>query len=331
MQPTISIGALGGTIAMTAVEPGSGARPTLDADTLVASVPALAGLATIRARSIRNKPSASLDVDDVLAALAWAREQADDGATGVVLTHGTDTLEETAYLLDLLWDREAALVVTGAMRAFDQPGSDAAVNLLAATAVASAPESRRRGVLVVLNDEIHLATRVTKASSSGPGAFESPGFGVAGRVVEGTVRYALPALPRPEPLPQPTAGRVDVALIEAPFADDTRAVRALVAAGFVGLVVDGTGLGHVSAVVADELAQIVRDATPVIVASRTFRGGTGRATYGYPGSEMDLIARGAIMAGDLSGRKARLLLHVLLQAGVRGRELEAAFAERGRV
>lgn len=331
MRPVISVGALGGTIAMSQAHPGAGATPSLDAAALVAEVPDLATLATIRATSLRNEPSASIDVAAVLEALAWARAEVDAGATGLVLTHGTDTLEETAYLLDLLWDRDAPLVLTGAMRAFDQPGTDAAANLLAATRAALGDPSRGRGVLVVLNEEIHLASRVTKASSTGPEAFESPGFGPAGQLVEGRLRYAAPPAPRRAPLPAPPPGPVDVVLIEAPLADDGRAVRALVAAGFAGVVVDGSGMGHVAAATADVLEAAVGQGVAVVVASRTLRGGTGRATYGYRGSEMDLLARGAVMAGELSGRKARLLLHVLLAAGQRGEEIAATFADHGLV
>jgi len=105
-------------------------------------------------------------------------------------------------------------------------------------------------------------------------------------------------------------------------------VRALVAAGFPALVVDGTGLGHVSADTSRELTTAVGNGVVVVVASRTARGGTGRATYGYIGSETHLIAGGVLMAGELSGRQARLLLHVLLQAGYRDDALRSAVAER---
>lgn len=331
MRHVISVGALGGTIAMAETTAGTGATPARDAAALVAAVPALAEIADVRAVTVRNKASASLDVTDVLAAFRWARAEVDDGAVGVVLTHGTDTLEESAYLLDLLWDRDQPLVLTGAMRAFDQPGTDAGANLLAAARVACGEESGRRGVLVVLDDEVHAAARVTKVGSTGVGAFESPGFGPGGRLVEGRLRYVAPAAPRPEPLPEPGDGPVDVALLEAALADDGRAVRALTGAGFAGIVVDGSGMGHVSSVAADELEAAIRQGVVVVVASRTLRGGTGRTTYGYLGSEMDLIARGAVMAGELSGRKARLLLHVLLRLGRDGSQIAAAFAQRGLV
>ncbi|HLT83943.1 MAG TPA: hypothetical protein VKZ83_06895, partial [Phototrophicaceae bacterium] len=124
---------------------------------------------------------------------------------------------------------------------------------------------------------------------------------------------------------------VDVALVEAPLADDGRVVRALLAAGFRALVVDGSGLGHVSAATSQVLAGAVADGVVVVVSSRTSRGGTGRATYGYIGSEAQLIEAGVLMAGELSGRKARLLLHVLLHAGYAGEDLAVALEERSRV
>lgn len=331
MQPILAVAAMGGTIAMTAPAPGAAAQPRLDAVALVRGVPELADLAAVLVTSVCTKPSASVEVGDVLEALTWARAQVDDGARGVVVTHGTDTLEETAYLLDLLWDRPEPLVVTGAMRQADLTGTDAPANLLAAARVALAAEARGRGVLVVLNDEIHLAARVTKESSTALDTFASPGFGPVGRVQERHARFASPAAARPAPLPPPEAGPVDVALVEAPLADDGRVVRALLTAGFRALVVDGSGLGHVSAATSQVLAGAVADGVVVVVSSRTSRGGTGRATYGYIGSEAQLIEAGVLMAGELSGRKARLLLHVLLHAGYAGEDLAAALEERSRV
>src|SRR5690625_1639539 len=328
MLPILSVAAMGGTIAMTAPAPGRAARPVLDADALLRGVSGLGELATVRATSVCTKPSASIDVGDVLTALGWARAQVDDSARGVVVTHGTDTLEETAYLLDLLWDRPEPLVVTGAMRQADLPSADGTANVLAAARVALAPEARERGVLVVLNDEIHLAARMTKESSTALDAFVSPGSGPAGRLHEHRVRLAAPPAPRPAALPAPGPGSVDVPLVEAPLADDGRVVRALVDAGFRALVVDGSGLGHVSAGTAGELTAAVARGVVVVVATRCARGGTGRSTYGYVGSETHLLEAGVHLAGELSGRKARLLLHVLLQAGHRGAELERALSER---
>lgn len=331
MQHFLAVGAMGGTIGMAAPTPGAAAQPRLDADALVRGVPELAGLANLRTTTVCTKPSASVDLVDVLAALGWARAQVDDGAHGVVLTHGTDTLEETAYLLDLLWDRSAPLVLTGAMRQIDLPGTDAPANLIASARVALAAESRERGVLVVLNDEIHLAARVTKESSTALDAFASPGFGPAGHLHEHRPRFSAPPFLRRASLPAPAPGPVDVALVTAPLADDGRLVRAVLDAGYRALVVEGVGLGHVSADAFRELVTAVERGVVVVVASRTARGGTGRATYGYVGSESQLIEAGVVMAGELSGRKARLLLHVLLSAGFRDAELAAALEERSRV
>ncbi len=329
--PIVAIGAMGGTIAMTPASPDAPVKPGLDAHDLVASVPGLADVAELRVENICNIPSPSITVAEVVEALDFARRSVADGAAGVVFTHGTDNLEETAYLLELLWDHDAPIVVTGAMRSAMRPGADGPANLLAAVITATSPKARGLGVLTCLNDTVHLASKVTKSSSMNMETFKSPGSGPVGRVSEGSFRrqWSL-AAPRPDALPAPPPGPIDVVLLETAFGEDGRLISMAHQAGYRAMVIAGAGVGHMSAPAADAVAAAIADGITVVVGSRTTSGGTATATYGYPGSEADLIERGVIMAGTLSPRKARLLLHVLLSGGCGANAVGAEFALRGR-
>jgi L-asparaginase len=310
MDSRVAVASLGGTITMT----GSGAvSPTLGAKDLVA------GLDVGEIATLATTPGASLTFVTLLEAFDWADEQVSRGAAGVVIVQGTDTLEETAYFFDCLWPHEEPVVVTGAMRHPGLPSADGPANLAAAVAVAAARNSRGRGSLLVLNDEIHAARWVRKGHSSLLNAFESfPG--PLGLVVEGTPQYfhpahQLPALPRPLDVPT-------VPLIEATLDDDGSLLDWL---NVGGVVVAATGVGHVSAGMAEAIS---RARFPVVVASRTGAGTTFRSTYGFTGSESDLIERGAVMAGWLCPRKARVLLRLALGAK---QPIEGAFAARGEI
>ncbi len=328
VPPAVAIASLGGTITMVADETGTGVRPALDAAALVASVPGLADAARLVTETLATKPGASLEVGELLAALEWAEARIADGAAGVVLVQGTDTIEETAYLLELHWRRPEPLVVTGAMRPPQAAGADGPANLLAAVQVAGAPESRDRGVLVVMNDEVHAAARVRKTRSSGVGAFASLDFGPLGHVEEGRVVYGSPAAPHAA-LPLPAArSHPPVALIETHLGDDGRLLELVHDAGYAGAVLGGFGVGHVSA----GLARAVRELAPgfpLVLATRTGGGTTFRGTYGFRGSERDLLDAGVIGAGWLDPRKARMLLATLLADGASPARIHAEFAERG--
>lgn len=298
--------------------------PTLTVDDLVAAVPALTEVATLRAETLAMLPSPSLDEATVLRALAWAEAEVAAGAVGVVLTQGTDTLEETAYLLDLLWARPEPLVVTGAMRSAQVPGADGPANLLAAVGCAAAPASRGRGVLVVLADEVHAARWVAKTDAMSPAAFRSPVTGPIGRFVESEAVFLTPLDPaRPDALPTPqTTPGPWVPLLTTYLGDDGRALDALVAAGADGVTLAGFGAGHVSATMAEAVGRAVAT-VPIVLTTRTGGGPTGRALYGYPGSEVDLLGRGVVGAGWLSPLKARLLLWTLLAGVPSGEQLSA--------
>lgn len=329
--PEVAVGSLGGTITMTAHGP-DGVTPTLRARDLVAAVPALEHVATITAETLATLPGASLTPDDVLGALRWGREAVDAGAAGVVLVQGTDTIEETSYLLDLHWDRDQPLVVSGAMRAPGTAGADGPANLLAAVTVAADPGCRGLGVLVVLNDEVHAAARVRKGHATAPGAFVSPGFGPVAALVEGRPVIGNP-VPRGAALPLPVAGvEVRVALLEACIGEGGTLLRLVHREGYDAVVVAGFGVGHVPFDLADAVGECTDPAgrpVPVVLATSTGAGTTLRRTYGFPGSETDLLARGAIAAGWLGPRKARILLRQLVAAGASLATVREAFEHRG--
>lgn len=308
--PKLAIAALGGTVSMQARNVGEGVIPTVSGETLLACVPELATLARVTVETLGLLPSASLNFDVLLSVLSWAKYQVEHGACGVVITQGTDTLEETSAFFDFLWDCDEPLVLTGAMRSARQAGADGPANLLDASRVAVATSSRQRGVLVVMNGQIHQANCVRKTDSLALQAFSSPIFGAAGLLVENTVRYVHPPTER-RCLPYPQHTTQKVALLEASLGADTLILESLVDIGYDGLVIAGFGAGHVSQRWA-EVIEHIAEKMPVIIATRTGSGCTAQSTYGFIGSEMDLIHKGASMAGFLCPRKARVLLWLLL-------------------
>ena len=328
-KPIVAVGALGGTIAMASSRFGEPVSPQLDADALLRAVPGLERTADIRAETLASVASPSIGVPEARSALAFAERAVADGAVGVVLTHGTDTLEETAYLLDLCWGRPEPIVLPGAMRSASAPSADGPANLAAAVATASCPDARGHGVLVCLDDTVHAARFVAKTDATALGTFRSRGWGPLGRVLEGRLRIGLVPARRHSTLPMPQPGPVRVPIIECPFDDDGWHLRALLAERPDAVVLAGAGVGHTSEATAEVAADAVARGVPVIVAGRTGSGSTLERTYGFPGSEADLIARGVVPAGFLSPRKARLLAHVLVAAGADGVRLRAEFGLRG--
>ena len=308
--PKLAIAALGGTVSMQTSKTGEGVIPTVSGETLVASIPGLTALARVTAETLAMLPSASQDFEFLLSVLAWAKFQVKQGAAGVVITQGTDTLEEVAQFFDYLWPHDIPLVLTGAMRSAEQPGTDGPANLLDACRVALSENSRQRGVQVVMNGQIHLARSIRKTESLALQAFSSPNVGPVGLLLEDQVCYQRPPDSRTLlPLPQQTTHKV--ALLEASLSADTLLLQNIIALGYDGLVIAGFGAGHVSPSWAMEIERIARK-IPVIIATRTGSGSTARASYGFKGGEMDLIRKGVSMAGFMCPRKARILMWLLI-------------------
>jgi L-asparaginase len=324
MLQRILLVSLGGTITMTAASSG-GIAPTLTGEDLVRAVPALAAIAEVEAVSPFRLPGASLSLAQLREVAGLLNERLSEDFAGAVVVQGTDTIEETAFYLDLLLDSPKPVVVTGAMRGPDAPGADGPANLLAAVATAASASARELGVLVVLNDTIHAARFVQKSSTILPSAFESPGAGPLGVVVEGEPRIRSRVTRQPVVANGIAAEDVPVALVSCALGDDGRMLGTLPALEFGGAVVAAMGVGHVPASWVPALEALARQ-MPVVLSTRISSGPVLTRTYGFPGSEIDLLGRGLIGAGALSALKARLLLSLLLGTGQKGDTLVRHFA-----
>ncbi|MFE9956730.1 asparaginase [Micromonospora sp. NPDC005299] len=324
---TVALFTLGGTIAMAGTR-AQGVVSRLTGADLTAAVPGLADI-PLDVRDVEAVPSAALTYRQILDLVDAAGAAVAEGATGAVVTQGTDTLEETAFLADLVWPHPAPLVFTGAMRNPTLAGPDGPANLLAAVRVAAAPAARHLGVLVAFNDEVHAARFVRKTHSTSTATFASPNAGPLGHVIEGQVRL-LTRPPRHAPLPPVDRDRLAatrVALHTVTLDDDPALLDAL-APGLDGLVVAGFGVGHVPPDFAPALGELAAR-MPVVLASRTGAGSVLRNTYGAVGSETDLRRRGLICGGLLDPYKAKVLLRLLLAGGATRPALTEAFDRHG--
>ncbi len=321
-RPRILVVSLGGTITMTA-SAGGGIAPTLTADDLVRSVPGIDAVAALEAVSPMRLPGPSLPLAGLVALAAQLDARLAHDVDGAVVIQGTDTIEESAYLLDVLVHADKPVVVTGAMRGPQAPGADGPANLLAAVRVAASREAHGLGTLVVLNDQVHAARFVQKTHTSLPSAFASPLAGPIGLVVEEQVHVHLRPARRPSLQLPATLELAPVALVRIALGDDGRLLRALPGLGYRGAVIEGTGGGHVPASVAPLLGDLAAT-MPVLLGTRVASGAVFTRTYGYDGSEIDLLRRGLLPTGTLSSLKARLLLAALVGGGLAGTPLRDA-------
>jgi L-asparaginase len=325
--PRVLVISLGGTITMTSAASG-GVVPALSADQLLATVPGLAELEiTVETLDFRRLPGASLRWLDLTALTAEVGDRLTGGLSGVVVVQGTDTIEETAYLLDLYHAHRQPLVVTGAMRNPTLAGADGPANLLAAIRTAASPTAAGLGCLVVLADEIHAARRVRKTHTTAGATFKSPTGGPLGYLVEGHPRL-VNQLPFRTIVPAPTGDHQPrVPLLTVCLGDDGLLLDGL-AGRCDAAVIAGFGVGHVPQHLVPSL-QHLAEQVPVVLASRTGAGSVLADTYGFPGSERDLLARGLTRAGFLDPLKSRILLTAMLAAGVERKMIDLAFSVAG--
>lgn len=311
----VAVGSLGGTISMTPAASSDGIVPTLTAADLIRAIPGVAELAEVHAEALKQVASIHLGIQDLLATLAWAERQVAEGAVGVILTQGTDTLEESAFLLDLLWPHSEPLILMGAMRGAAAVSADGPANLLSSIQVAVSANSRDRGVLVVMNEQIHYARWVQKQHSLSTAAFISE-VAQAGTIVEGKALY-FAAPPKRMLFDKPSCCSKRVLLWTNHLAEESDFLTQQdsfdpLGERFDGIVFAGVGAGHVSPVIARWISKWA-NLKAILVCRGTGAGSTAFSTYGYPGGEVELQQHGAIMAGFLSPKKARLLLWVILE------------------
>lgn len=322
-RPRVRLLATGGTISNR-----TGGR--LTADELIASVPGLDRHVTAEAEQFSNVASGELTIPQLIALAARANEvlAADPALAGVVVTCGTDTLEEIAYFLHLTVRDERPVVVVGSMRNPSTLGYEGAANLLAGFRVASSPESRGLGALVVLNDEIHAAREVTKSDAVRLQTFTSRPAGVLGVVdLDRVVYYRKPVkragargefdLSGVAALP-----RVDILLVYQDAPADL--VTAAVDRGARGLVLAGAGAGGTSGTQGEALRLAAARGVVVVVATRT---GSGRIPAREPSADGDPSARMTVGSEDLAPLKARILLMLALSRTSDPREIQRMFTE----
>ncbi|MCT1920985.1 asparaginase domain-containing protein [Brevibacterium luteolum] len=334
--------ALGGTIATTnsGTDSASGVTPSVSASEIAAA----AGLDTLPGGApevtfdqVAQVGSGSITLGMLDAVVASARQARTDGARGVVLTQGTDTLADSAFVLALINDSGLPIIATGAMRNPTLPGADGPANVRAAALTALDPRLAGLPSLLVFADEIHSPLTVTKAHTTSVAAFASPAAGPLGWVSEDRVILQHMPATLPGTLTVPEAGGTEsveetsepipprVTLVSVGFDDDLAYLAGLPAAGYAGAVIAGVGGGHVSTRAIDAVAALA-EKMPVVLASRTGAGAVLERTYGYPGAEIDLLSRGLIPAKMLDADRARLLLILALRAGVPAEKLPEVFA-----
>jgi len=305
----------GGTIAMQASDKGANlSAPPPFVEMLARTLPEM----QVTLIPVLSRPSAGFSIADIA---RIAREAQDAAAVhdGVVITHGTDVLEETAFALELLTRTDVPIVVTGAMRPANQPSADGDANLIAACRVAGSKAAHGKGVLVVFDDEIHWAPLARKRHAFRIHAFSSEPFGPLGWVAEGRVRFTLSPEKR---LPHLSWGGRETIV---PILEVGPGLEPMLVKSFPkcdALVLALPGGGHI----ADTVPAILEKMPiPVVFASRTGAGETLLHSYGFAGGEIDLIARGLIPAGPLDARQARIALAILLSREATKQDIGAFF------
>ena len=327
--PTVVILSTGGTIASRYDPDRGGLVPALSGSELVEAVPELAEVAQVQVEQISNIGSADMTPDIWLTLARRANEVlSSNDVTGVVVTHGTDTLEETAYFLDLTVTSSKPVIMVGSQRAASYPDTDGPRNLLNAVRVAVSPEAVDMGTLVVMNGQINAAREVTKTNTIARETFKTLEFGALGVANLGGVRfYRAPLRRQTIPLAADMSlGRVEIVPHYA--GADGRLIRALLnddqPPTLAGLVIAATGLGHVSASMHDAIQEARDRDVPVVISTRVY---TGRLMplYAGKGKGVDLRELGCVLADNLSPQKARILLMVALTKTKVTEELQRYF------
>ena len=324
-KPVVVLIATGGTIAMK-IDPVKHAPvPAISGEDLLATVPEVSKYANVEVKNVSNVPSDYMDparwtalTREVITALARPE------VAGAIISHGTDTLEETAYWLDLTVDSEKPVVLIGAQRNASESDFDGPRNLLNAIRITIDPQSRGKGAMLAMNSQINAARDVTKTHTSSVETFKSGDFGFLGEVdFDRVVYWRLPSRRRYVPIKAESMPYVEIVPMYG--GADGYMVKAALDHGARGLVIQALGWGNVNQPMFAAIKDAIAKGVPVVITSRVPNGRV-LPNYGFEGGGKTLVDAGAVMGDDLSAQKARILLMLLLQNGVSGQKnLQAAF------
>ena len=301
----------GGTISMTVNKDTSAATPSLSSGDIISLVQHIKDFADIELIDFSAIPGPHMTPEKMMTLKSLVQNQCDHAdISGVVVTHGTDNLEETAYLLDLTLDTPKPVVVTGSMRNASELGYDGPSNLASAILTAIDDYSKGRGVLVVLNDEINAAREVTKTHTMSLDTFKSLEFGPLGIVDSNHVIYYRNQT-SPSTFIDTDDIESDVALIKIASGMDAKLLNFLIAENVKGIVIEAMGRGNVPPDVMPGIKKAINAKIPVVLVSRNPLGRI-MPSYGYEGGGLSLKDAGVILARNLNGQKARISLMLAL-------------------
>lgn len=300
----------GGTIAMRYDPVIGGTVPAVSGPELIAAVPPLANVCPVEVREFSNIPSPHMTVQRMHdLALQVEDALADQGVAGVVITHGTDTLEETAYFLDLYVSSNKPVCLTAAMRGAAEISPDGPKNILCAVRTAASLTAQGKGVLVVMNEKIHAACEVTKTHSANPDTFASLFWGPLGYADADRIIFRRAPLGRQTI--RPALIEESVYLVKLAAGSDDFFFKCLVEKKAKGIVVEGFGRGNVPPAAAAGIAHAIENGIPVVLTTRC-PGGRVLDVYAYEGGAKKLLEAGVILGGEINGQKARVKLMLAL-------------------
>jgi len=324
--PVCPLVATGGTIAMKIDPVKNAAVPAMSGEDLVATVPLLSKYAKVEVNNVSNVPSDYMDPPRWIALTSEVnRALARPEVAGVVVSHGTDTLEETAFWLDLTVNSDKPVVLIGAQRNASEPDFDGPRNLLNAVRICVDPQSRGKGAMLAMNNQINAARDVSKTNTSSVETFKSGDFGFLGIVDNDRIVYSRAPLRRLHvAIKTDTMPYVEIVAMYG--GADGSLVKAAVDQGAKGIVIEGLGSGNVNAPMFDAIEKAIAKGVAVVITSRVPNGRV-LPNYGFEGGGKTLVDAGAVLGDDLSPQKARILLMLLLQDGVKEqKDLQSAFS-----
>jgi L-asparaginase len=321
-KPKVSIIFTGGTISMTVDDTIGAAIPTLSGEQILSMVSNIDKLAEIEVINFCEIPGPHMTFEKLMELKRLIKSlMAQEEVTGVIVTHGTDTLEETAYFLDLTLNEDKPVVVVGAMRNSSELGYDGSSNLAAAVCTAVSPKARNKGVLVVLNNEVNLAHEVTKTNTLALNTFQSP-YGPLGIVDSNELILYRDIAYRHFIDTEKIERRVD--LIKTVIDMDDRFMRVAVDDGAKGIIVEAMGRGNLPLKMLEGVKYALSKDVVVVIVSRCPQGRVFES-YGYNGGGKELSDLGAIMGGEMKGPKARIMLMLALGKGYSKAEIAKLF------